>query len=166
MLTLPRSATRSRLIAAVALTSAAALGACSGGGIDRDSKGRITEAGELSVYDLHAGDCLNPPDRVKDELLKVGVVPCSALHTQEVVALREIDASDYPGDDAVRQEAEKLCVQPFAEYIGVDYVDSSLFLTYLLPSLRSWEDGDKDVTCIAQVIDAKGIEGTLQGSQR
>jgi hypothetical protein len=142
------------------------LGACSDDGIGRDGAGRITEAGELSVFDLRAGDCLNPPEKVQDELLKVAVVPCSTRHTQEVVGVKSLDTKDYPGDDAVRLQGEKLCLEPFSDYVGVDYVDSSLYLTYLLPSLRSWDDGDKDVTCIAQIIDADGVKGTFKGSER
>ncbi len=153
------------LVIAAAVTMLSTLGGCSDDGIGRDDAGRITEAGELSVFDLRSGDCLNPPDRVKDELLKVNVLPCSEQHSQEVLAVRKIDDDDYPGDDAVRQKAERLCVDPFADYIGIDYVDSSLYLTYLLPSLRSWDDGDQDVTCIVQVVDSEGVEGTLKGSE-
>jgi hypothetical protein len=153
-------------IAAVGLGLVAPVGACSSGGIHRDSNGRITEKGKLSVYDLRAGDCLNPPDRVDNELVMVDVLPCADRHTQEVVAVKTIDSKDYPGDDEVRKTAEQLCVKPFGDYIGVDYVDSGLYLTYLLPSLRSWDDGDKDVTCIAQVVDADGVKGTLKGSER
>jgi hypothetical protein len=152
------------VLAGVALV--APLAACSSGGIHRDSEGRITEKGKLSVYDLRAGDCLNPPDRVDNELVKVDVLPCSDRHTQEVVAVKTIESKDYPGDDEVRKTAEQLCVKPFGDYIGVDYIDSSLYLTYLLPSLRSWDDGDKDVTCIAQIVDADGVKGSLKGSER
>jgi hypothetical protein len=103
---------------------------------------------------------------VEDELLEVDVVPCADKHTQEVVGVKTLEGDDYPGDDAVRLQGERACLEPFADYVGVDYVDSSLYLTFLLPSLRSWDDGDKDVTCIAQVIDADGLEGTFKGSER
>ena len=44
--------------------------------------------------------------------------------------------------------ADGSCAAEFAAYVGVDYRDSSLFFTYLLPSARSWEQGDdRAVTC-------------------
>ena len=56
--------------------------------------------------------------------------------------------SAYPGDDVLETFAQGACAQRFAGYVGVDYLDSTLFFTYLLPSARSWEQ-DETATCSA-----------------
>jgi hypothetical protein len=46
------------------------------------------------------------------------------------------------------QFAQGTCAQKFGSYVGVSYLDSSLFFTYLLPSPRSWEQAnDRKVIC-------------------
>lgn len=140
---------------------------CSDDGVSRGEDGRVTEAGDLSVFELQAGDCLVPPDRVDDELRTVRVVPCEQTHTQEVFFVDDLeDVEEYPGDEAVQALADSRCLGPFRDYVGIDYVDSSLFLTYLLPSVRSWDEGDREIVCIAQVLDASGMEGSVRDSLR
>jgi hypothetical protein len=135
--------------------------ACSDDGeVERGEDGRVLEASDVSVYDLAAGDCLQPPERVDDEVGTVRVVPCEEPHTQEVFALLEYEGEDgeeagerasFPGDEAVAAFAEARCLTPFRDYFGVDYLDSSLFLTYLVPTVRSWdEERDREVVCVAQ----------------
>lgn len=125
--------------------------ACSGGGgVKRGKDGRVTSAGDLSVFDVQAGDCVAPPTDVKAELEKVRVVPCKDQHTQEAFAVEKYDKADaYPGDQALAAFADGICLERYQGYVGVAYQDSKLFYTYLLPSARSWNEGkDRKVVCI------------------
>lgn len=137
---------------AVAVTAAVAVGVavagCSGG----DSRGDST-----SVFKVSAGECFVPPEKVQAELTKIDRVPCSQAHTQEAYATVTYKSSkssvasltaDYPGETVLKQFADGACAQRFSTYVGVDYQDSSLFFTYLVPSARSWQQAhDRHVVC-------------------
>ena len=62
--------------------------------------------------------------------------------------------------------AQGACAQHFTGYVGVDYLDSSLFFTYLLPSARSWEsDDDRDVICFVTTTGGT-LTGSVKGSKK
>ncbi|HET9690100.1 MAG TPA: septum formation family protein [Acidimicrobiales bacterium] len=110
---------------------------------------KATAAHDTSVFHLKPGSCVVPPTDIKASVSSVKVVPCSAPHTQEVYAeVTDPAKGNYPGLAALRTFADGACLQRFAAYTGVDYRDSSLFYTYLLPSVRSWATDDRTVVCI------------------
>ena len=50
------------------------------------------------------------------------------------------------------------------KYVGVDYLDSSLFYTYLLPSARSWDDDDRSVVCFV-TSPGEPLQRSVKGSR-
>lgn len=134
-------------VLATIFTSAAGLTACSshapGGGKYQ------------SVFRVSPGQCFLPPSKIQAEITKVDLVPCTKPHTQEAYAVVSYKAAgssaptaDYPGDQTLKSFADGACAARFASYVGIDYQDSSLFFTYLLPSARSWSQGDdRKVVC-------------------
>jgi hypothetical protein len=152
-----------RRIAALALVLAVVLGACSDDGPGRDDTGQITSAGDLSVFDLQVGDCVLIDDELEAANETLPVVPCDEPHQAEVYALVDVDDLDqYPGERELSNRAEIECVAEFADYVGVDLADSVLFFTYMIPSIRSWQDDD-DRTVVCMVL---GVGGPLEGSVR
>lgn len=143
--------------------------ACSGGddGVKRDKDGHVTAAGNVSVFDLRAGDCVVPPTDVKAELENVRVVPCKEPHTQEAYSIEPYTQGDaYPGDQALTAFADGVCLERYEGYIGVAYQDSKLFYTYLLPSARSWNEGkDRKVVCIVTTT-GEQLTASVKGSKR
>nr|WP_297425252.1 septum formation family protein [uncultured Actinotalea sp.] len=112
---------------------------------------------ETPVLDVGVGDCLLAPE-LDSEIGALRVVDCSEPHEQEVYAVEPFVGADgatpedYPGEAALTAFAEGRCLELFAEYVGVDYRDSSLFFTYLLPSPRGWQgagqEADRSVMCV------------------
>jgi hypothetical protein len=150
--------TRWRTIAAVAAVLALASGACGGS----------TAPGvSVSVFHLKIGDCLVPPTNIRAELSSVKVVACKKPHTQEVFAnVDDNSAGDtYPGDTALRTFADGQCLQRFRGYVGVDYRQSSLWYTYLLPSVRSWQARDRTVVCVTTTT-GQQLTSSVKGSRR
>lgn len=141
---------RRRPAAARALLLSAVLLAGAGCSVGKDAKpGR-----DVSSFKLKVGDCVVPPSEIKAELSSVRVVSCGTRHTQEAYALVDYaatggasPASVYPGDDALKKFADGACAQRYEGYVGVAYADSALFFTYLLPSARGWQNGDRSVVC-------------------
>lgn len=130
--------------------AAAALAGCSS--FDRDGTDQV------SVFDLAPGDCIRAPEDVTVELTDLAQVSCDQPHELEVYAGVEYpestaataDAgSTFPGDAALKDFADGTCAEEFAAYVGVDYRDSRLYFTYLVPSARSWEaEDDRSVICL------------------
>jgi hypothetical protein len=108
-----------------------------------------TPSSTVSVFHLHDGTCIVPPTDIKAEISNIKVVSCRSPHTQEVYASLDDNAGDnYPGATALRTFADANCLQRFKAYTGSDYRDSTLFYTYLLPSVRSWATKDRTVVCL------------------
>ena len=125
----------------------------------------------VSVFKVDIGQCFNPPAKPVTDLADLSSVPCTAAHTQEAyaeptyVAPAGADSSVYPGDDPLVAFAKGACAQAFTGYVGVSYLDSSLFFTYLLPSARSWESGkDRTVLCFVTTT-GKPLMNTVKGSK-
>lgn len=145
-----------------ALTAAVLLGACGSSDAQRDDAGAVVRAGNEGVYDLRVGDCLDGD--VGEDVTKVPLVPCEQEHTHEVYALVEHPDGAYPGAGELETFAEMKCVGQFADYIGVELSESTLYFTYLFPSVGTWnEEEDREIVCFAVARDQK-LVGTVKSS--
>jgi hypothetical protein len=141
----------------------------SGCGLFGDSK---SEKATVSVFDIKPGQCFNPPSTVKSELSKLHEVRCDQPHTQESYASVPFankdgsEASAYPGDAALKSFADRACAQEYTGYVGKDYLDSSYFFTYLLPSARGWEqEKDRNVLCFVTTT-GQQLTASVKNSKR
>ena len=126
----------------------------------------------VSVFAIKPGQCFEAQDEVKAQLSELTAVDCDQDHAQESYAVVPYvsdggDAGDtYPGDDALAKFANGACAGEYGKYVGVDYLDSALFYTYLLPSARSWEnDDDRSVICFVTSA-GEPLQGSVKGSKR
>jgi len=142
----------------------AALAGCSffGGGED----GQM-----VSVFELQPGDCVLSPTDVQAELSELRRVDCDTEHHMEVFARVDFpesdddDAAQFPGDAGTKAFADGACAEEFADYVGIDFRDSSLWFTYLVPSARSWSEGpDRTVTCFITTT-GEPLTGSVAGSR-
>jgi Septum formation len=139
---------------------------------------------QISVFSVKPGQCFDAPGTVKVQLSKLTETPCSKPHTQEAYASVPYVASgpvaiggssaapgpsltsSYPGDDVLTTFAQGACAQRYSGYVGVDYLDSKLFFTYLLPSARSWEqEADRNVLCFVTTTGSK-LTKSVKGSKQ
>ena len=149
---------------AVLVSSAPALTGCGLFGGDGGGDG-------VSVFSVEPGQCFKGQTEVKAQLSTLTEVDCSQEHAQEAYAVLPFRSTDgstpdtYPGDDVLTKFADGACAGAYKKYVGVDYLDSRLYYTYLLPSARSWEGEDRDVVCF--VIGAgEPLRGSAKGSQQ
>jgi len=134
----------------------------------------------ISVFAVRPGQCFVAPTSVKAQLSTLKVTPCSKPHTQEAYAVVKYEApgggaslsstgialgSSYPGGDVLTTFAQGVCAQRYGPYVGVDYLDSKLFFTYLLPSARSWTQADdRNVICFVTTTGAT-LTSSVKGSK-
>jgi hypothetical protein len=74
-----------------------------------------TDSPEVIVYDLEAGDCLADPLSEGGE----ETVPCSKPHSEEIYVTPTLPEGDFPGQDAIFEQAEELCITEFESFVGL-----------------------------------------------
>lgn len=152
-------------LGALGVVVALAVSGCSWFGRDDDKPESI------SVFEAKVGDCFLAPDEITVELTELSRVTCETPHQQESYALPKYTdpgtddtPTTFPGDAALKSFADGTCAEEFEGYVGVDYRDSSLYFTYLVPSARSWEqDDDTTVICFVTTTGqtlTKSVAGT------
>ncbi|MEZ5297839.1 MAG: septum formation family protein [Ilumatobacteraceae bacterium] len=110
------------------------------------------------------GECLVLlPDSV--ELTPIG---CDEPHDLQRITVASLPAEEYPPGapfeiDVLRATSDDLCRLAFAEFVGVDAVESELSVAVTRPSADTWAEGDRALQCLVGVRDAR-IVGDAAGS--
>lgn len=145
------------------IIAALVLGAAAGCSSDKGSGTPV-----LDLATTGAGTCLDVPDSLGDTVKKLPVVDCAKKHTHEIYAVVAYDTSDvFPGDEALNAFAERTCTGEFETYVGVSLFDSTLLMTWLVPTLSSWNDHDDDkVLCVLADFKDTPLVGSMKGTNR
>jgi len=114
------------------------------------------------VLTLEVGTCFDDPESF-EEVSDVPRVDCPEPHDNEVIALRQLEGSSFPGDDVVAGLADELCIVAFDGYIGVPYEDSLYEFGWLVPTSASWDAGDREVICFIYDPTFAKITGSVLG---
>jgi hypothetical protein len=117
----------------------------------------VSDIGELAQ-----GECF---DEAENDF-EVVRQPCDTAHDGEVFATLVLTPRAYPGDRVVRDEAEASCDREFKNYVGVDVHSSRLETDFVYPNRDMWDDGQRDVMCLAYGPDGERLDGTVRGSKR
>lgn len=130
------------------------------------------DEGTVALSDLEVGDCADLPGLGLSESVEVTtaeLVDCDDPHGVEVylvASLNEDADAPYPGDAAVLRAADETCYAAFADFVGADYLDSSLEIVHVRPDAGIWEDGDRRVHCGVHARDLAPLTGSVRGSGR
>ncbi len=130
---------------------------------DRDSSGAIVESGSIGAFNVRVGDCFNDVG-FDDEVSSVPGVPCSQPHDNEAYAVFDVSVTSYPEGDGMSELAFNSCKEHFESYVGKDYESSSLDITTMFPSPKSWQQNDREVICAVYDMNANKLTGTARGS--
>ncbi|MCX6466283.1 MAG: septum formation family protein [Pseudonocardiales bacterium] len=128
----------------------------------------VSACGGTSVLNLEVGQCISGQTAGEDDVSSVPVVDCAEPHTGEIYSLPQVPDGEFPGEEALNQTAQELCAGPdFTTYVGVEYLQSEIYFSTLVPSADTWDDGDREIVCIL-LADQNGSEttGSLRGANR
>lgn len=117
----------------------------------------------FTLQEFEVGQCLDTSGEVAETEGEVGhfpVVDCGEPHDAEVYAVVESAEPEFD-IDAIEQEADLACYEAFESYVGLAWEDSSLYYSFVYPSSRSWDDGDRQIACLL-IVD--GQTGSLKDS--
>jgi hypothetical protein len=122
---------------------------CSSDSTTRDDAGEIVEGGEVGVFAIREGDCVNVPNGT--EVTEFEGTSCDEPHDGQAYALFDVTGYDeFPGASVLTTEAETGCVSRFEGFIGIPYDDSVYYINNINPSPDSWDRGDdREIICLA-----------------
>ncbi|MGL5818534.1 MAG: DUF4333 domain-containing protein [Phycicoccus sp.] len=106
----------------------------------------LVDGGWVDLGDLERGDCGVKDDSRLDDGM-VWAINCARPHDWEVFEARSLPAGSWPGDDAVSEATNEVCIGAFAAYTGEDFNDSALDGGFYWPGQEAWEGGDRSVQC-------------------
>jgi hypothetical protein len=142
----------------VALCATVALGACS-------STANPNKPAAVGALKVSSGQCLLVAEGLGAQVGDLPVIDCTKPHSHEIFAT-VIDKTDqvYPGMATLEQLAETKCYGEFEGYVGISPFDSSLFVTWIVPSLGSWNDkSDRSILCVLGRKDGGQLDKSAKG---
>lgn len=127
-----------------------------------------TSTAGVRLTDLAVGDCADiaglgldasapithAEPRECDEPHGIEIYLVSSLVTEEDTA--------YPGDEAIVALADQTCLDGFAPYVGVAYVDAALEVVHLRPDEAAWAAGDRVVHCAVHSRDLRPLTESVR----
>ena len=130
----------------------------------RDDTGAIVESGGLGAFAMQVGDCFNDPGADATQVQSVEGVPCGEPHDNEVFAEFDVEHASFPGEQEVFEEGWERCLTYFDAYVGTPYEDSILDIGAFSPSVGSWAEGDREITCYVYHLQGQKLTVTARGS--
>ena len=125
----------------------------------------VFACGGGDVFTLPVGTCFD--DQPDGQISSVPEVDCAEPHDNEVFALIDYtETEDFPGPEAMHDLARGLCIDEFAEYVGVAYEASVLEVFPITPTADSWAGGDREIICNLFNADFSKLTGTMEGAAR
>jgi len=118
-------------------------------------KGATDERSSASYF--KTGDCLA---EMPAGAQAVTLVDCDERHAAEVFAVLMLPDGDFPGQATIEQYKDK-CKQELAAYAPAAANDPSVVVRKRFPDEKSWDVGDRSVTCIAALNPPR--TGSLKG---
>ncbi|RNL75463.1 DUF4190 domain-containing protein [Nocardioides marmorisolisilvae] len=100
-------------------------------------------------FGLKVGQCVNG---LVGELKAESIEPvaCALAHEGEVFAVIDLPSGRYPGITQVRKRADTDCFRRLEEDHPQAYDDKRVSVDYVYPSQRSWDHGDRELTCLVE----------------
>ena len=132
----------------------------------RDASGTPTAANSnADVFSIKVGDCLDDAT-AQGTVTTAPIVPCSQPHDSEAYKSIIMANGTFPGDAAVKDQADTGCADAFATFVGISYTDSNLKISYYFPTETSWNTRDDRQIMCTVYDDGVKTTGTLKGAAR
>jgi hypothetical protein len=132
---------------------------------ERDEDGAVVDEGQVGVFRLREGDCVQLPAALRDtgsadgdvtEVDDFEAVPCDELHDGEVVLVDDeffADLDEFPGDAESATQGNPPCIAALDEYTGTDFESSIFNVVPLVPTSESWDGlDDRGLICIGVTL--------------
>ncbi len=142
----------------------------------RDSAGEVVEGGDVGVFALQVGDCVDASaflDTVAEgdetEVQAFAALPCTEPHSGEVVLVDEqffADLDEFPASsDELYEAATDPCIAALDEYTGTSYESSQYDFVSLIPTEESWDVlDDRGLICVGVTLN-EAQDATVESTE-
>jgi hypothetical protein len=159
----------------------ASVAACSSDSSDadqstRDSAGEVVEGGDVGVFALQVGDCVDASAFLETvaggdptEVDEFAALPCTETHSGEVVLVDEqfyADLDEFPASsDELYAAATEPCTAALDEYTGTSYESSPYDFAPLIPTEESWDViDDRGLICVGVTLN-EARDATVESTE-
>lgn len=125
----------------------------------------LAGCGGQDVMSLRIGDCFDENASLQQggEVSSVPDIDCDEPHDFEVFHLADYAGSTF-SPARIDDFAIESCYAAFSRYVGRSYESSSLDFTWLSPTPDGWDEGDREIVCVAYRMDMGKLRGSVRGS--
>ena len=114
---------------------------------------------------MRVGQCILLPEGSEETTATtLETTGCTREHDAEVFHIDTVADGDFPGADELNRQAESMCISTFDEYVGADYLTSSLDATWMIPTKDSWAQKDRTIVCLARPLDHSKLTQSVRDS--
>lgn len=114
---------------------------------------------------MRVGQCILLPEGSEETTATtLETTGCTHEHDAEVFHIDTVADGDFPGADELNRQAESMCISAFDEYVGADYLTSSLDATWMIPTKDSWAHKDRTIVCLARPLDHSKLTRPVRDS--
>ena len=128
----------------------------------RDSTGNVVDGGDLGVFKLQVGDCIDVTavtgtSEDETEVGEFDAIPCDEPHTGEVILVADdhfADVEEYSSITDLSEQGSDACITAIDEYTGTVFEESNFNVLPLVPTEASWDSlDDRGLVCIGVTLD-------------
>ncbi|MGC5629461.1 septum formation family protein [Georgenia sp. Z1344] len=123
----------------------------------------VEESGATTVFDIDVGNCALYSDytALSNDLV---LTPCAEPHFMEFYHVFDVpDREEFPGVDGIHAEAQEGCRVAWDALPEPSLDLARVELSTLAPSQRTWDNGDREVLCVARTVDeTDSLQGNFQ----
>ncbi len=137
---------------------------------DRNEAGTVVGAGDVGVFALQVGDCIDVSSFLDDtettstatsevevtQVEEFAAVPCTEMHSGEVVTDDEqffADLDAFPTSNELLDSGRERCITDLSAYTASDYETSPYDVIPLIPTETSWDVvDDRGLICIGVTL--------------
>lgn len=114
------------------------------------------------------GECLRFDEALDAVVDELPFIDCTEPHTHQIYAVKQYDDNDvYPGFGILEDDARLACLGAFEAFVGRSAFESTLFYSWLVPTLESWNDKvikDRITLCVLGSGDGSTLTESMEGS--
>jgi len=115
-----------------------------------DAKPENPDAEQISAKDLEVGDCIADATATTGDVKTFDSIDCDKPHDGEVFTIIKVKGDRYPGVKAVSAKGQRGCrARLRRQATPKAFRDRRLGYKFVYPTLESWSQDDREVTCLA-----------------
>lgn len=119
----------------------------------------------LSGSALQVGDCFDKPEGTQGKAAEAQQRACTDPHGAEVLFVGDFtpDSDALPNSEQFLAFFNTTCASAFNEYTGLDFAtDPTYDMDMYVPTIESWNDGDRKVICFAIRLDGDQMTSSIK----